>query len=168
MALIRWQPFQEVETLHRQMNQMFDELMASERQSATSWQPAIELQDTEDNLVLRLEIPGVDGKDIDIHVTREAVAISGEHRFEKKTQEKGFFRSEFRYGKFQRVIPLPVPIQNDQVKADFKNGVLTLTMPKVTEARRTVIKLNLADSTDNATKELNAQAATKPTNVTMN
>jgi HSP20 family protein len=168
MALIRWQPFQEVETLHRQMNQMFDELMASERQSATSWQPAIELQDTEDNLVLRLEIPGVDGKDIDIHVTREAVAISGEHRFEKKTQEKGFFRSEFRYGNFQRVVPLPVPIQNDQVKADFKNGVLTLTMPKVTEARRTVIKLNLADSTDNATKELNAQAATKPTNVTMN
>ena len=156
MALIRWQPFQEVETLHRQMNQMFDELMASERQSATSWQPAIELQDTEDNLVLRLEIPGVDGKDIDIHVTREAVAISGEHRFEKKTQEKGFFRSEFRYGKFQRVIPLPVPIQNDQVKADFKNGVLTLTMPKVAEARRTVVKLNLADSTDNATKELNA------------
>jgi HSP20 family protein len=168
MALIRWQPFQEVETLHRQMNQMFDELMASERQSATSWQPAIELQDTEDNLVLRLEIPGVDGKDIDIHVTREAVAISGEHRFEKETQEKGFFRSEFRYGNFQRVVPLPVPIQNDQVKADFKNGVLTLTMPKVTEARRTVIKLNLADSTDNATKELNAQAATKPTNVTMN
>jgi HSP20 family protein len=168
MALIRWQPFQEVETLHRQMNQMFDELMASERQSATSWQPAIELQDTEDNLVLRLEIPGVDGKDIDIHVTREAVAISGEHRFEKKTQEKGFFRSEFRYGNFQRVIPLPVPIQNDQVKADFKNGVLTLTMPKVAEARRTVVKLNLADSTDNATKELNAQAATEPTNVTMN
>ncbi len=168
MVLIRWQPFQEVETLHRQMNQMFNELMASERQSATSWQPAIELQDTEDNLVLRLEIPGVDGKDIDIHVTREAVAISGEHRFEKETQEKGFFRSEFRYGNFQRVVPLPVPIQNDQVKADFKNGVLTLTMPKVTEARRTVIKLNLADSTDNATKELNAQAATKPTNVTMN
>ncbi len=168
MALIRWQPFQEVETLHRQMNQMFDELIASERQSATSWQPAIELQDTEDDLVLRSQIPGVDGKDIDIHVTREAVAISGEHRFEKKTQEKGFFRSEFRYGNFQRVIPLPVPIQNDQVKADFRNGVLTLTMPKVTEARRTVVKLNLADSTDDALKELNAQAATEPTNVSMN
>jgi len=64
----------------------------------------------------------------------------------KKTQEKGFFRSEFRYGNFQRVIPLPVPIQNEQVKAEFKNGVLTLTLPKVTEARRTVV--NLADSTD--------------------
>jgi len=82
---------------------MFDELIGSERQSATSWQPAIELQDTEDNLMLRAEIPGVDGKDIDIHVTRSR-AISGEHRFEED-QEKGFFRSEFRYGNFQRVIP---------------------------------------------------------------
>jgi len=75
MALIRWQPFQEVETLRRQMDHMFDELIGSERQSATSWQPAIELQDTEDNLMLRAEIPGVDGKDIDIHVTREAVLL---------------------------------------------------------------------------------------------
>jgi len=66
---------------------MFDELMGSERQSATSWQPAIELQDTEDNLVLRAKFQAW-GKDIDIHVTREAVAISGEHRFEKKTKRK--------------------------------------------------------------------------------
>jgi HSP20 family protein len=160
MALIRWQPFQEIETLRRQMDQMFDEVMGSERQSATSWQPAIELQDTEENLLLRVAIPGVDGKDIDVHITREAVAISGEHRFNQKTQEQGFFRSEFRYGKFQRVIPLPVPIQNEQAHAEFKNGILTLTLPKVTEARRTVVKLNLADSSNGA-KELNAQAATE-------
>jgi len=97
MALIRWQPFQEVETLRRQMDHMFDELIGSERQSATSWQPAIELQDTEDNLMLRAEIPGVDGKDIDIHVTREAVAISGEHRFEEDSRE--------------RLLPLRVPLR---------------------------------------------------------
>jgi len=86
MALIRWQPFQEVETLRRQMDHMFDELIGSERQSATSWQPAIELQDTEDNLMLRAEIPGVDGKDIDIHVTREAVAsvVSLRRRLKRK------------------------------------------------------------------------------------
>ncbi len=166
MALIRWQPFQEIETLRRQMDHMFDELAGSERQSAMSWKPAIELQDTEDNLVLRAEIPGVDGKDIDVHVTREAVAISGEHR-EHKTSEKGFFRSEFRYGNFQRVIPLPVPIQNEQAHADFKNGILTLTLPKVTQARRTVVKLNLADSTS-AEKELKGQATTEDSNAAMN
>jgi HSP20 family protein len=167
MALIRWQPFREIESLRRQMDQMFDELSGSERQSAMSWKPAIELQDTEDNLVLRAEIPGVDGKDIDVQVTREAVAISGEHRFEKKTQEQGFFRSEFRYGNFQRVVPLPVPIQNDRVHAEFNNGILTLTLPKVTEARRTVVKLNLADNTS-AAKELNAQADPDASKAAMN
>jgi len=111
MALIRWQPFQEVETLRRQMDHMFDELIGSERQSATSWQPAIELQDTEDNLMLRAEIPGVDGKDIDIHVTREAVAISGEHRFEK-TQRR-LLPLRVPYGNFQRVIPCQ-PIQTSR------------------------------------------------------
>jgi HSP20 family protein len=167
MALIGWQPFREIESLRRQMDQMFDELSGSERQSAMSWKPAIELQDTEDNLVLRAEIPGVDGKDIDVQVTREAVAISGEHRFEKKTQEQGFFRSEFRYGNFQRVVPLPVPIQNDRVHAEFNNGILTLTLPKVTEARRTVVKLNLADNTS-AAKELNAQADPDASKAAMN
>ena len=167
MALIRWQPFQEFETLRRQMDHMFDELTGSERQAATSWQPAIELQDTEDNLMLRAQIPGVEGKDIDIQVTREAVAISGEYRLEKKTQEQGFFRTEFRYGNFQRVIPLPVPIQHEQVKADFTNGILTLTLPKVTEARRTVVKLNLAESTD-TTAQLNAQADAETNNFVLN
>jgi len=132
MALIRWQPFQEVETLRRQMDHMFDELIGSERQSATSWQPAIELQDTEDNLVLRAEIPGVDGKDIDIHVTREAVLVVS-----------------IALRRRPRLLPLRVPLQfpacdpasadpNEQVKAEFKNGILTLMLPKVTEARRTV------------------------------
>ncbi|MBD1922440.1 Hsp20/alpha crystallin family protein [Microcoleus sp. FACHB-831] len=146
MALIRWQPFQEIETLRRQMDRMFDELARSDRGLENSWKPAIELQDTEENLILRAEIPGVDAKDIDVRVTREAIAISGQHRFENKTEEKGFFRSEFRYGSFQRVIPLPVAIQNEQAKADFKDGILTLTLPKVTEARRTVVRLNLGES----------------------
>jgi len=145
MALIRWQPFQEMETLRRQMDQMFDEMTALNRNSQATWQPAIELQDTEENVILRAEIPGIEGKDLDVRVTREAVAITGEHRYEKKAEEKGFFRSEFRYGKFGRVIPLPVAVQNDQVKADFTNGILTLTLPKVDAAKNRVVKLNLAE-----------------------
>src|SRR4028118_1526690 len=146
MALIRWQPFQEMETLRRQMDQMFDEMTGLNHPQQVSWQPAIELQDTNENVVLRAELPGIEGKDLDVRVTREAVAISGEHRYEKKTEEKGFFRSEFRYGKFQRVIPLPVAVQNDQVKADFTNGILTLSLPKVEAAKNRVVKLNLAQS----------------------
>jgi HSP20 family protein len=147
MALIRWQPFQEVESLRRQMDQMFDDLTGWNRDYQISWKPAIEMQDTDEALILRAEIPGIEGKDLDIRVTREAVAITGEHRYEKKAEEKGFFRSEFRYGKFQRVIPLPTAVQNDQVQADFTNGILTLTLPKVEAAKNRVVKLNLAEPT---------------------
>lgn len=147
MALVRWQPFQEMENIRRQMDRMFDELASFNRDFTTTWwTPAIELEDTDDNLILRAEIPGIEGKDLDIQVSKEAVSIAGETRHESKTEDRGYFRSEFRYGKFQRTIPLPVPIKNDQVKAEFKNGILTLTLPKVEEAKNRVVKINLEDS----------------------
>jgi len=146
MALIRWQPFHEMESLRRQMDQLFDEFAGMSRETrSTAWAPAIELKDENDHLVLRAEIPGVEGKDLDIQVAREAVSISGEHRYEKKTEEKGFYRSELRYGNFQRTIPLPVPVENDKVQAEFKNGILTLTLPKAEEVRRKVFKVNLGN-----------------------
>ncbi len=152
MALIRWQPFQEIETLRRQMDQIFDEMTTVNRESQLTWQPAIEIKDTEDSVILRAEIPGVEGKDLDVRVTPKAVAIAGEHRYEKKAEDKGLFRTEFRYGKFQRVIPLPVAVVNDQVQAEFKDGILTLTLPKVAEARSSVVKINLADTNTQTTE----------------
>ncbi|MDM9380305.1 Hsp20/alpha crystallin family protein [Chlorogloeopsis sp. ULAP01] len=143
MALIRWQPFQEMETIRRQMDRMFDELAGVNREFMTTWTPAIELEDTEDNLILRVEIPGVEGKDLDVQVARESVYIAGETRHESKIEERGYFRSEFRYGNFQRTIPLPIPIKNDQVQAEFKNGILNLTLPKAEEAKKRVVKINL-------------------------
>ncbi|BAY09547.1 Hsp20/alpha crystallin family protein [Calothrix sp. NIES-2098] len=147
MVLVRWQPFSEIETLRRQMDRMFEELGGVNAQVAQqNWTPAIELQDTNDSLILRAEIPGIEGKDLDVHVTREAVAIAGETRQESKTEQKGYFRSEFRYGKFQRIVSLPVPIRNDQVKAELKNGILTLTLPKVEEIKQKVVKINLGET----------------------
>jgi HSP20 family protein len=112
MTLIRWQPFQELETLRRQMDHLFDEMKGLKNTSAVSWQPAMEVQDADAHLILRAEIPGIEAKDLDVCITREVVSISGEHRYEQKTAAQGFFRSEFRYGKFGRVIPLPVAVQN--------------------------------------------------------
>ncbi|WP_373524769.1 Hsp20 family protein, partial [Nostoc sp.] len=111
MRLVRWQPFAEVESLRNQMDRMFDEIAGVNRPSSQDWTPAIEIQDREDSLVLRAEIPGVEAKDLDIQVAREAVAISGEHCYENKAQQ-GFFRTELRYGSFQRTIPLPVAVEN--------------------------------------------------------
>ncbi|MBD2182095.1 Hsp20/alpha crystallin family protein [Planktothrix sp. FACHB-1355] len=113
MALIRWQPFREIETLRRQFDELFEELAGNNQQSEMTWIPAVELQDRDTNLILRVQLPGMEAKDLDIQVTREAVSIAGEHRYEHKAEDKGFFRSEFRYGKFQRTIPLPVHVQKE-------------------------------------------------------
>ncbi len=145
MALMRWQPFQEMETLRRQMDRLFDEVTGLNQEYQVNWQPAIELQDTSESIILRVEVPGIEGKDLDVRVARDAVAISGEHRYEKKAEEKGFFRSEFRYGKFGRVISLPVAVQKEQVKADFTNGILTLTLPKLEVAKNRVVKVNITE-----------------------
>ncbi len=148
MALIRWEPLREVEILRRQMDRLFDDITPANHQPSVSqvyaaWVPAIEMKESDSDIVLRAEIPGVEAKDLDIQVTKDVVSISGEHRYEKRTEERSHFRSEFRYGKFQRVIPLPAQIQNDQVKADFKDGILTLTLPKLEDERRKVVRINL-------------------------
>ena len=153
MAVIRWQPWQEMETLRRQMDRLFDDLAPVDRGGLTNngdrptWAPAIELKNTETEITLRAELPGIEGKDLDIQVTRDAVSISGEYRSETKTDAGRVLRSEFRYGSFRRVVPLPAEIQNDQVKAEFQAGILTLTLPKVDADRPKVVKLNLMGET---------------------
>ena len=149
MALIRWQPWQEVETLSRQLDQLFADFTPVGRTASPverTWTPAIELKAMDTEFVLRAELPGIDAKDLDIQVTREAVSLSGEHRSETKHEDGKLFRSEFRYGSFRRVIPLPVAIQNDHVKADFTDGILTLTLPKLVNDRPKVVKVNLTDA----------------------
>jgi HSP20 family protein len=145
MALIRWEPYREVESLQRQMNHLFDSLVTADNGGATStaFMPAAELHETPEAIQLRLEVPGMEAKDIDVQVTAQAVALSGERKSESKTQEKGMSRSEFRYGRFQRVIPLPTRIQNDKVQAEYKNGVLNLTLPKAEDEKNKVVKVNI-------------------------
>lgn len=146
MTLIRWQPSQEMETIRRQMDQLFDGLANANRdERKIGWKPAVELEDTENSLLLRVELPGVEGKDLDVRVSRQAVAIKGEHLDNNQGEQKGSRRTEFRYGRFERVLNLPVAIHNDQLQAEFQNGILTLTMPKVKTAQNRVVKVNVAE-----------------------
>lgn len=96
-----------------------------------------------DAVYLKLEVPGIDAKNLDVQVTAEAVSISGQRQAETKTDQKGVTRSEFRYGKFQRVIPLPARIQNDKVEADYQDGILMLTLPKAEAEKTKVVKVNI-------------------------
>jgi HSP20 family protein len=146
MALVRWQPFREIESMQRQMDRLFDSMTSTGEGSfngGISFMPAVEMNETSDAIHLKLEVPGLEAKDLDVQVTKEAVSISGERKSESKTEENGVTRSEFRYGSFRRVIPLPAQIQNDKVEAEFKNGVLTLNLPKAEEEKNKVVKVNL-------------------------
>lgn len=87
----------------------------------------------------------MEAKDLDIQVMADRVAIAGERKSETETEENGRTRSEFRYGKFQRVIPLPARIQNTNVTADYKDGILNLTLPKSEEEKNKVVKVNLLE-----------------------
>ncbi|BAY11522.1 Hsp20/alpha crystallin family protein [Calothrix sp. NIES-2098] len=143
--LVRYNPWQELNAIQRQLNSLFEDT----RVPSTVFEkglvrvPAAELQETEDAIHLKLELPGLDAKDLDIQVTEKAVSVKAERKTENKTEEKGVTKTEFYYGKFQRVIPLPAPIQNDKVQADYKDGILNLTLPKTEQAKNKVVKVNL-------------------------
>ena len=145
MALIHWQPFREIDSLQREMNRLFDTLAPTTNgeTGGLTFMPAAELHETPEAFHLRIEAPGLEAKDLDVQVTAEAVAIQGERKSESKTEAKGMTRSEFRYGKFQRVIPLPARVQNDKVQAEYKNGILNLTLPKAEDEKNKVFKVNL-------------------------
>lgn len=145
MALVRWEPLREMDALRREMNRLFDDFVTptSRGNGDFAFVPAAELEETEDTIHLKLEIPGMEAKDLDVQVTAESVSISGERKSETRTEDRGMTRSEFRYGKFQRVIPLPARINNQNVQAEYKDGILRLTLPKAEEEKHKVVKVNL-------------------------
>lgn len=155
MTLSKWQPFQELSTIRQQMDRLFENMLDLNDQNwmglhsiGGMWTPAVEIQETDKELVLKAEIPGIDAKDLEVEVGEERVTISGEHKEEKtiENKDKNYFHSELHYGQFHRVVPLPMSIQTDKIKSDFKHGILTLTMPKVEDTQKKVVKVNLADS----------------------
>jgi HSP20 family protein len=150
MALVRYNPWHEMNSMQRQLNRLFDDtLIPSNWDDFVNFSkiPAAELTETDDAVHLKLEVPGMEAKDLDVQVMVDRVAIAGERKSETKTEEDGRTRSEFRYGKFQRVIPLPVRIQNTNVTADYKDGILNLTLPKAEEEKNKVVKVNLLGET---------------------
>ncbi|MFN6562191.1 MAG: Hsp20/alpha crystallin family protein [Nostoc sp. ChiSLP01] len=145
MALVRWNPWREIDTLQRQINNLFEDTRVPSGLLDRDFikVPAAELQETDDAIYLKLELPGIEAKDLDIQVTEDAVHISGERKSETKTEEKGTTKTEFYYGKFHRVIPLSARIQNTSVTADYKDGILHLTLPKSEQEKNKVVKVNL-------------------------
>ncbi|MBW4620761.1 MAG: Hsp20/alpha crystallin family protein [Cyanosarcina radialis HA8281-LM2] len=154
MSLIRWHPWRDIErweslpsidSLQQEMNRLFDRLLPSDAGgNGITFMPAAEMDETPEAVEIKLEIPGLEAKDLNVEVTDDAVKIGGERKSETKTEEKGMVRSEFRYGKFERVIPLPVRVKTDGVAAEYKNGILKVTLPKTEEQQRKAIEIKVA------------------------
>ena len=135
--LVRWQPLQEIEEIRRQFDRVFRDVSAIDQESVKGWVPASELRDDGDHLTLKLAIPGIEPKDLDIQVTKDSLTVAGERHLEQKEEatEQGYYWSEITYGKFRRVFALPVAVENERVKAEYTNGMLTLTLPKAIEVK---------------------------------
>ena len=108
-----------------------------------AWSPAVDLYETDENLMVKAELPGLDKKDIKLTLSDGLLTIAGEKKQEKETKRKNYRRLESSYGSFQRVIELPVPVQADKVKADYKRGVLEITLPKAEEAKTKEIQIDV-------------------------
>lgn len=154
MSLVHYNPWRKIDDLEHRLHHLypehrfhslFDDLISAKWNDVNSFAqiPAAELTQTDRELNLKLEVPGMKGKDLDIQVTEETVYISGERKEEIATKENGRTKSEFCYGKFQRIIPLPVRIQNTNVTAKYKNGILSLTLPKMIGDENKVVRINL-------------------------
>lgn len=138
-----WQPFQEMNTVKQQLDQLFEEFSGVETAS-TPWTPAATLIETEEALTLQVQIPGVSTEDIDIQASREVVAIAGNRQAPTLTEGETLRRNEFRYGSFRRVFSLPVAIAPQEVSADYQAGILVLTLPKAEDERNKVVKVSVA------------------------
>ena len=144
-GLSGWEPFHEINALQQDMNRLLERL-ASSRGSLLKngrFMPAAEINETDEAIDLKVEIPGMQPEDIDVEVSANSVAIRGERKSETKSEKDGVTRSEFHYGSFQRVIPLPGRIQNTGVNAEYKDGILTLHMLKAEEERNRVVKVDI-------------------------
>ena len=137
MALVKWESFEGLTTLQREMNRLFESfsegglLHFGERMTA----PAVEVSDTTEAVIVKAQIPGVSKDQLQVTVTEGALTLKGEIKEEEKKEEKNYYRREFRYGSFTRTVPLPVAVQAEKATAQLKDGVLEITIPKSEQAR---------------------------------
>jgi HSP20 family protein len=134
-------------TLQRQMNRLFDEFLTGFDLQPTEafgeWAPSIDIAETDNEVVVKTELPGLDPKDVEVTMAGDTLTIKGEKKTEHEEKGRTWHRTERTYGTFQRSFVLPCAVDGDRVKAEFKNGVLTIGIPKREEARTKPIKVTV-------------------------
>src|SRR5580692_6481315 len=145
-VLTRWDPFREFSTLQDRMNRLFRDSNSEGREESlttTSFAPPVDVYEDEHNVTLKIEVPGIDEKDIDVRIENNVLTVHGERKFEKEEKEENYRRVESQYGSFTRTFTLPTTVDAEKVQADYDKGVLKVTLPKKAEAKPKQIKVNI-------------------------
>lgn len=149
MSITRWEPFRDLVTTQDRFNQLFNDTFSrayggDDQVTPRNWAPPVDIYETDEGLVLQAELPGINPDDVEIRVEDNTLYLKGERKFEKEIKEENLHRVERSYGTFTRSFALPSSIDASKVKAEYKNGILTLAMPKHEEAKPKTIKINVA------------------------
>jgi HSP20 family protein len=139
----RWEPFR-VSDIQSEVNRLFDNFFGRPANATgRAWVPPVDMYATKDDLVLALELPGVSEKDVTVSITGDLLTVKGERRFETQGKEEEHLHVERTYGKFERLVQLPMAVQADRVKATFRDGVLEIKLPKAEELKPKEIKIDI-------------------------
>jgi HSP20 family protein len=145
MAITRWDPFREVVALQNRVNSLFRDLNEGDNPvAAASFVPAVDIYEDAQKVMLKLEVPGVDQKDLDVRVENHTLTVKGERKFEAEEKEQNFHRIERRYGSFYRAFTLPSSVDTEHVSASYNAGVLKLELAKKPEAQPKQIEIKVA------------------------
>jgi HSP20 family protein len=144
--ITRWDPFRELNTITDRMNRLFQETYGTQSREeglTSSFVPAVDIYEDEHNVTVKMEVPGIDQKDIDVRLENNTLTVRGERKFEKDEKEENFHRNERRYGSFYRAFTLPNTLDPEKVSADYENGVLKVRIARKAEAKPKQIKVTI-------------------------
>lgn len=140
--LTRWEPAREMMTLREAMDRLFDDAFTRPLSIRDGWSaPAIDMYQTDDEIVVKASLPGFKADDVQINITGDVLTLRGEMKHEEEKKEKAWHMREQRWGSFERSVALPTNVVADQANADFENGILTITLPKAEEAKPRTISV---------------------------
>ena len=156
MVILRWRPMgqnvdqwdrlRETGDLQSELNPVFDGFFSragSMPGGDSVWAPAVDMYETKDDLVVTAELPGVNEKEVQLSITGDVLSLKGERTLNQDTKQESFHRGERWYGRFERHLSLPISVQADKVKATYRDGVLTITLPKAEEIKPKSIKIDV-------------------------
>jgi HSP20 family protein len=153
MALVRWDPAREVDSLQSEVNRLFDSFFGGNEANRRRWVPAMDLVETDDHLVLRADLPGLTKDDVNIEIKDNVLTVSGERKSERTESSKGFHRVERAFGSFSRSLSLPDRVDPDKVSADFEHGVLEVKIPKPEERKPHRVSIGAGSVNGQATEK---------------